>query len=338
MQTTATQAPPPPPPPPHLKYLQEEVEELKGEGKHLLPSLPRGVGWICNHLYQYQGFWYTARKLLGAINCQGHFKAQDTDLLLVTNPKSGTTWLKAIAFAIVNRKRYSFSHHPLLTTNPHELVPFLEIKLYVDDHVPDLATFTSPRLFSTHLPYLSLPDSVKHSKCKVVFLCRDPKDTFISLWHFTSKLRTSGQEPISLEEAFHRFCRGVSLYGPFWDHVLGYWNESQERPDRVCFFKYEEMKEQPAVHIRRLAKFLGYPFSPEEEEEGTVEEIFRLCSFDTLSNLDVNKNGKMESGEEYRTFFRRGVVGDWVNYLTPEMVDEFNRITDQKLGGSGLTF
>nr|DAD20041.1 TPA_asm: hypothetical protein HUJ06_021504 [Nelumbo nucifera] len=109
----------------------------------------------------------------------------------------------------------------------------------------------------------------------VVFLCRDPKDTFISLWHFTSKLRTSG-------------------------------------PSRVCFFKYEEMKEKPAVHIRRLAEFLGYPFSPEEEE---------------------GRNSGGDIKVEYRTFFRRGVVGDWVNYLTPEMVEEFNRISQIKSFG-----
>ncbi|AET03212.1 sulfotransferase domain protein [Medicago truncatula] len=34
-----------------------------------------------------------------------------------------------------------------------------------------------------------LPKSVKESTCKVVYMCRDPKDIFTSLWYFTNKVR-----------------------------------------------------------------------------------------------------------------------------------------------------
>ncbi|PPD97788.1 hypothetical protein GOBAR_DD05187 [Gossypium barbadense] len=32
-------------------------------------------------------------------------------------------------------------------------------------------------------------------------------------------------ENTSLEVAFDKFTKGVSVYEPFWDHVLGYWKE-----------------------------------------------------------------------------------------------------------------
>lgn len=35
-------------------------------------------------------------------------------------------------------------------------------------------------------------------------------------------------------------------------------------------------------------------------------------------------------------FFRRGVVGDWTNYLTPEMATRIDEITKSKFEGSGL--
>jgi hypothetical protein len=54
----------------------------------------------------------------------------------------------------------------------------------------------------------------------------------------------------SLEYAFDMFCRGVNPYGPYWDHVLGYWKESLENPQNVLFLKYEEMKEQPIANLR----------------------------------------------------------------------------------------
>ncbi|OVA16914.1 Sulfotransferase domain [Macleaya cordata] len=319
-----------------VKYLQEE-EGLTQDSKDLLSSLPRDKAWVLSHIYQYQGFWHPTKQLLSVIAFQQGFQAHDTDLLLVTTPKSGTTWLKAMAFAILNRVRYTYTDHPLLTKNPHELVPFLEQK-YVDNPVPDLTSFTSPRLFSTHTPYVSLPESIKESKCKLVYLCRDPKDVLISFWHFTNKLRPKNLGPNSLEDVFERFCRGVCIYGPFWDHVLGYWKESLESPERICFLKFEEIKKEPKLHLTKLAEFLGYPFSLEEEKEGVLEEILRLCSFENLSNLEVNKTGKLASGEENNAFFRRGEVEDWVNYLTTEMIERLDQITEQKLQGFGLKF
>ncbi|XP_043715332.1 cytosolic sulfotransferase 12-like [Telopea speciosissima] len=320
------------------KYLSQE-EGLTQECKTLLSSLPRDKGWVANHLFQYQGFWHTARQLQGVLTCQQHFQANPDDLLLITTPKSGTTWLKAIAFAIVNRKLYSSSDdHPLLKANPHELVPFLELNLYIENKIPDLTSFASPRLFSTHLPYVSFPESVKQLGCKMVFLCRDPRDVFISAWHFTNKLRPQAIGTQSLEEAFDSFCRGVINYGPALDHILEYWKQSLERPEKVLFLKFEEMKAQPSVQLKRLAEFFGCPISEEEEKEGVVETILKLCSFDHLSNLDVNKTGKMATGEEHSAFFRRGEVGDWVNHLTPEMIEKFKQIIEEKLHGSGLKF
>lgn len=128
------------------------------------------------------------------------------------------------------------------------------------------------------------------------------------------------------------------MYGPFWDHILGYWKASMEKPDRVFFLKYEEMKEQPSLRLKMLVEFLGCPFLPAEEANGLVDDILKLCSFDNLSNLEVNRNGKMSSGEAYNAFFRRGVVGDWMNYLTPEMVGRLDQIIEQKLHGFGLKF
>ncbi|XP_027152517.1 cytosolic sulfotransferase 12-like [Coffea eugenioides] len=326
-ETSSTPLPP--------KYLQDD--KLTQECEELLPSLPKEKGWVSSYLYQYRGFWHSARQLQGVIACQKHFEAQDSDIFLVTTPKSGTTWLKALLFALVNRMQCSFmEQHPLLMHSPHELVPYLDSKIYVENQTPDLSSFTSPRLFATHLPLVSLPQSVHDCPCKIVYLCRDPKDTFVSLWHFANKLRLENMESNSLEDVFDRFCKGVSAYGPFWDHVLGYWKESLKNPDKVLFLKYEDLKEKPTSQLKKISDFLGYPFSTEEEASGLLEGIIDLCSFDKLSNLEVNKSGKLSSGEENKAFFRRGEVGDWMKFLNAKMVARLNSITQQKFDASGL--
>ncbi|KAL8533566.1 hypothetical protein ACS0TY_009822 [Phlomoides rotata] len=293
-------------------YLQQE-ETVGQEFKDFISHLPKEKGWLASHLYQYQGFWYPVKHLEGVISCQKNFQLQHSDIFLVSAPKSGTTWLKAIIFTLVNRSRFPLvKNHPLITHNPHDLVPFLEIKHYVGDQTPAaFSLLSSPRFFSTHLPHGSLPESLQNSPaCKIVYLCRNPKDIFVSLWHFTNRLKPREAQTNSISEVFDMFCRGVSLFGPVWDHALGYWNRSRDNPDGVMFLKYEDMMEKPGIHIRRLAEFLGCPFSGEEEEFGVADAILNMCSFDNLRGLEVNKNGKLSSGEETKAFFRRGVVGD----------------------------
>ncbi|KAI9105033.1 hypothetical protein K1719_022749 [Acacia pycnantha] len=322
--------------PVHPKYLHED-EELSQQCKDLIATLPTESGWINVQLHQYNGFWFAKRHLQGILNFQNHFQAQDSDILLVTTPKSGTTWLKALAFAILNRNNHYHSH-PLLTTNPHDLVPFLDMNLYYQKAMPDLSLLPSPRLFATHLPYLLLPEPVNQSGCKIVYLCRNPKDLFVSMWHFANKIRSETRGSISIEDSFDKFCRGVIGFGPFWEHMLGYYKESLERPDKIMILRFEELKDEPVKILKMLAKFMGSGFSKDEENGKVVENMLKLCSFESLSNLEVNKSGKTQFGVVNSTFFRNGEVGDWKNFLTLDMIKRLDDIVQEKLGKYGLKF
>ncbi|XP_050380866.1 cytosolic sulfotransferase 15-like [Argentina anserina] len=311
-----------------------EEENLSDECKALLLSFPKEKGWRTLHQYKFQGFWCQAAEIQSIMAFQNHFQSRDSDVVLASIPKSGTTWLKALAFAVVNRHRFSIKSHPLLTSNPHNLVPFLEYKLYANNQLPDLSTFAEPRLFGTHIPYPSL-GTIKKSNCKIVYICRNPFDTFVSTWHFLNKGKP--QSPMSIEEGFDMYCKGIIGFGPFWEHMLGYWKESLSRPDKVLFLKYEDMKED-GDHLRRMAKFLEHPFTLEEKRNGVIEEIEKLCSFDTMKKLDVNKTGIFLKSFESKSLFRKAEVGDWVNYLTPKMVERLSKVIEERLGGSGLRF
>ncbi|XP_054785269.1 cytosolic sulfotransferase 12-like [Prosopis cineraria] len=329
------------------KYLQKV--ELTQENKDLIANLPSDTFWRPITIHQYDGFWHTTKQLQGILNSQKHFNAHDSDILLVTLPKSGTTWLKALTYAMINRmihypnpnldKNQSYPH-PLVTANPHDLVPFLEINIYIHENIPDLRSFPSPRLFASHMSYISLPESVKLSKCKIVYLCRNPKDMFTSMWHFIRKLVPQAQEPTnwSVEESFERFCEGRNPSGPFWDHILGYYKQSLERPYKVMFLTYEELKSEPTRVLKDLAEFMGHGFTKEEESGNVINDILKLCSFENLSNLEVNKTGKLLTGEENNIYFRRGDVGEGENFLTSDMIEKLNVITQEKLGKHGLNF
>ena len=141
-----------------------------------------------------------------------------------------------------------------------------------------------------------------------------------------------------MEKAFDLFCEGKCHCGPNWDHVLGFWKASQENPEKVLFLKYEDMVEDTAFYVKRLAEFMGYNFSLEEEKQGAVQKIVELCSFENMSNLEVNKVGLCQKNVANKIFFRKGKVGDWKNWLTPEMAQRLDKKTEQMLSGFGLTF
>ncbi|KDP40565.1 hypothetical protein JCGZ_24564 [Jatropha curcas] len=328
----------------HFKKDQATGEEddlkLTHECKELLLSLPKERGWRTPYIYRFQGFWCQPKEIQAILSFRKHFQARNGDVVLATVPKSGTTWLKALVFAILNRNLYPLNSnsHPLLVSNPHDLVPFLEYKIYANNQIPDLSKFPEPGIFATHVPFAAVKESINKSSCKIVYICRNPFDTFISSWIFCSKIGAENFPSLSIEEAFNMYCNGTIGFGPFWEHMLGYWKESQERPEKVLFLKYEDLKGDITFHLNKLAKFLGCPFSMEEQKQGIVEEVAKLCSFENLKNLEVNKTGKAIMNFENRHLFRKGEIGDWVNYLSPSMVEQLKQVMEEKLGGSGLEF
>lgn len=77
----------------------------------------------------------------------------------------------------------------------------------------------------------------------------------------------------------------------------------------------------------------------EEQDAGVDRKIVEICAMESLSGLEMNRSGMTNFTEKdvpNNIFFRRGVVGDWRNHLTPEMARRIDEITEIKFKGSGL--
>ncbi|XP_037410032.1 cytosolic sulfotransferase 15-like [Triticum dicoccoides] len=306
----------------------------EGQASHVAEV--RG-GWVL-----YQGCWLRPHNVQSIMLVQECFNARPADTSLVTFPKCGTTWLKALAFTITNRFRHAATSddHPLLTHHPQDLVPFHEMPYRQLQPLADLEKLASPRLLATHMPITLLPPSVSNLGCRVVYLCRNPKDVFVSLWHFTNKVGVDYTMP--MDKAFELFSDGLSPYGPIWEHNLGLWKKSIAESDNVLFLKYHEMMAEPVKHVKMLAKFLCVPFTEEEVSRRVVGDVVHLCSFDKLKSMPINSSGAIDRigglPMENSAYFRTGKVGDWANHLTEEMAKKLDAIIEEKLRGSGLIF
>lgn len=75
----------------------------------------------------------------------------------------------------------------------------------------------------------------------------------------------------------------------------------------MLFFIYEDLKEKLEENVKRIVDFLGCKMM--------VEKVVKECSFENMKNISKEREGVYWSGIKYDMFFRKGVVGDWKNYL-----------------------
>ncbi|KAL6644692.1 hypothetical protein ACP70R_016300 [Stipagrostis hirtigluma subsp. patula] len=318
----------------------------------IVTSLPLGPPCpMFPSLRLYRGFWLPEIVLLSLPQVHAHFNLSPTDILLASFPKSGTTWLKALCFATARRSLHSpfDGGHPLLSSNSHDCVKSIDTLRFLRGDNGE-----APRILSTHLPYSLLPEhaTADGSGCRIVYISRDPKDTLVSLWHFNAGVKittdkgtqaaAATMEEEKFEEAFELYCQGRYGLGPQWEHAREYWEASKRKPNNVLCLKYEEMLQDPAGNLKKMAAFIGCPFSEAEEEAGVVRAILELCTIDKQQSLEVNKSGAyvikdlMTIGNKH--FYRKGVAGDWRNHMTPEMAARLDGIVEDALKESGFTF
>ncbi|CAL1384859.1 unnamed protein product [Linum trigynum] len=293
--------------------------------------------WNCCEICQIDGFWYMAKGMDRMAEFRSGFEPKKDDILLTSFTKTGTTWLMALCYNILDVEE---GGDLLATKNPHEVVPTLENDFLVDRVQEMLLNCSPPRLLHTHLPCSYLPEKVRESGCKLVYVARNPKDTLVSMWHFYNKNfvkvdPTAAASPFPLEGAVESFCSGAVPWGPFYEHVVGYWEESKKRPDEVFFVKYEDLCRDLEEQVRKLATFLGQKIMDPD-----VEEVLWRSSLNRLKELEVNKNGVRKELPYIPnfTYFRTGTVGDWKNYLTSDMAQRIDQLTRVKLEGTGLSF
>ena len=95
------------------------------------------------------------------------------------------------------------------------------------------------------------------------------------------------------------------------------------------------MKKDLPAAVSQIASFMGADLPSD-----VIAKIAALTEFDAMkkdntANYTEIKEGIRPGGTE---FMRKGVVGDWKNFLTPEQSAQIDAICEEKLKGTGLEF
>uniref|UniRef100_A0ABM5ETR6 Sulfotransferase n=1 Tax=Pogona vitticeps TaxID=103695 RepID=A0ABM5ETR6_9SAUR len=253
------------------------------------------------------------------------FAFRPSDVLLVTYPKSGTTWMQEILTLIYS----SGDPEPVKTVPNWARVPWLE-------HIYFEKVFQKkegPRLITTHLPQQVLGTALRKAKPKVIYVARNPKDVAVSYYHFC-RMAKFFPDPGSFDEFLHQFLDGTVHYGSWFEHVKGWLGCKDEL--RIFYITYEELHQDLEASVERLATFLGCPFHGD-----LADSIREHCSFASMSE-NTMVNGSLISQEimdrSKSQFMRKGIIGDWRNHFSALQNTRFNEKYQQEMGGLHLQF
>lgn len=199
------------------------------------------------------------------------------------------------------------------------------------------------RFIKTHMPWHLLPEQLKsNSDVKIVYTMRNPKDQAVSFYHYCLLAHKMN---CSFDDFIDVFLQNKMVYGSSSDHMLEFYKRRQQ--SNVLVVKYEDMKRDLPAIIQQCADHL------EISRTLTTDDIDKLCEHVKFEKMEKNTSVNLETivfadplaaeqmdREMYNKvkFIRKGQVGDWQNYFSPETNEKFDKWIEENLGGSGLTF
>ncbi|KAI5714784.1 hypothetical protein M8J77_005566 [Diaphorina citri] len=277
---------------------------------------------------------------------------RDDDVWVCSFPKTGTTWTQEMVWCIANNldfeaakvflpERFPFLEHTPLFDYRNK--PELQLPVYVRDSVGHISNLPGRRFIKAHLPLRLLPKKLQDgsTKAKIIYVTRNPKDTCVSYYHHCQLLE--GYRG-NFEDFFKIFLDGLVCFGPFWEHVLEFWEASKRNPENILFLKYEDMKKDLKSIIQQTGKFLDHPLSTPDilqlEDHLSFESMKENRATNYELVIEINKENNLIDKEkcERGAFMRSGKIGGWKALMTNEMSNQVNLWTKDNLAGSDFSF
>lgn len=250
------------------------------------------------------------------------FVVKDDDVFVVTYPRSGTTWTEQIVHLLVNQGEQG---EKLIT----DAVPWVETLPHRPGGIIDfLKTLKGRRLFTSHLPFPLMPRA-GNTSAKFVYVARNPKDVAVSTYfHDQSKAGYEG----AWEKHFQLFLSGDVYFGSYFDHVLP-WCQASQNNRNILFLKYEDMKNDHAGNVSKIATFLDI-----QAASPLIDKVVALSSFQSMtSNQNTNFDWVPQKAGKPK-HFRKGDIGDWRNHFNAEQSQRMDALFTEKMKGTGLRF
>ncbi len=258
-----------------------------------------------------------------------NFRARESDVLITTPPKAGTTWMQQILYQLRSGGDDKF-------TSIDEVVPWLEITREGKNWQQILQQFEDlpePRLFKTHCTAEQTPGI---GTANIILTSRDPRDCCVSFYHHIMNMTDEARQHKEIP-APASFDEHVELWLKFaaWYRNVKSWWPHKDNP-KVLWLRYQDMKADFEVNLDRIIAFLQWQISDSQKEK-----VIEYSSFNWMKAHDEKfsaQGGKGKSVFKPGKFVRQGKVGGYRELMTAEQEEKILAKAKQMLEPECMKF
>lgn len=270
-----------------------------------------------------------------------YYKHRPDDILITTSYKAGTTWMQNIVANLI----FQDGEMPAPVT---AMGPWIDMDLLpVEEIMTGIEEQTHRRFFKTHLPLNGIP---YFETMKYIYVCRDGRDVFMSMWNHHSgysdtlkemvadNLAATGRDfPYDYEDlhALWKDWISKSWYEwendgyPYWSHFhhLQTWWDYRHL-DNIHFVHFVDLLEDPEKAIRGVAAYLDI-----EIDEKMMPGILERISFGSMKKNFMKimpESSEIWKGGTDR-FMNKGTNGRWRGVLSDEELAQYDKAVEKAL-------
>jgi hypothetical protein len=260
---------------------------------------------------------FLPRKMANRVN--RWYKFRKADYIVVSYPKCGRTWLRAML------SKYYVERYGLATGT---LLDFANLH-YLNREIP--------RIFLTHdvinnvLNRIVPPEAIDtdnsaYYRRNIVFLARDPRDVVVSMYF--QRTRRDRNYTGSLQDFIHHDVGGLDTIIRFYNA----WAESFPHINKRLLLKYEEMRADPLHTLVTLLEFMGH--APDRE---IIRRAIDACSFERMKKMERDNQFSrswlkaVDVNDEESFKVRRGKIGGYTDYLDADEIGIIENIIKTRL-------
>jgi hypothetical protein len=223
----------------------------------------------------------------------------DDDTWYVSYPRSGNTYWRFLTANLISKGK------PVDWTNIERYAP--DIYVTRDSILRELPR---PRYLKSHEPF-------KPAYRRVVLIIRDPRDVAVSCFH-SAKRWYMIAEDMQIDEFIPDWIAGrIYSYGT-WNEFNGSWLGARRGTPNFSIFRYEDMVNDPATHLARLAEQMKLSVSAADIERAI--ENSRPEHLRNLERAQRNKHKALREARNTSPYVRAATSGQWPTALSPESI------------------
>lgn len=251
-----------------------------------------------------------------------HLDHRKGDVWVVTYPKCGTTFIQRVLQVMVYDRESDPRHNkhyaaaaPWVEVNPAAFtrsVTLEEDRLACDEQIEGYRALPSPRVFKSH--FYPLGHMRSNGLSKFVNVVRNPFDTVVSYYHHCLGFLFYNFNG-SFDDFFEIWMSGNMELNDYWGFQQQWFDRSARAADTIVLFYEDVLRDKPG-EFTRLASFLNITLTPSQ-----LEYIIHESNFDELKKTSMQTDKRVMTNirrADGPSFFRKGEIGDYVNYFTRE--------------------